>query len=282
MNNELKAVLPVVAHTAIKWAPGWVPSACFLSLYLEDLERSDFEVYNVTYSDCPEPFVVCRHKDTPASPELIFASIGRLRARMRQWVSEFVAIPTIRPQYAAWQTGPVVIVQDEWWELPALMVHELVHVVDLMRLGPRSHSGGYGYWSATGEDGTWPRAVAHDGKVLTEYARTNWIESFAVAGEHQEFNSRVGGGLAALGPMYQEVEKQLAYASGYLAPELYYTGQCTQRVQSSNPWPVLAATFKGSIEELGPKPNVTITKVPQINVPEEVYKMKPVCEKLLD
>jgi hypothetical protein len=61
-----------VGFTISEWAPGWVPSTCFQHEWLSSLEAKDFVVYNITYDDCSEPFVLCRHKDSPASIGLIF------------------------------------------------------------------------------------------------------------------------------------------------------------------------------------------------------------------
>ena len=36
-----------------------------------------------------------------------------MNGRMRQWAGNFVAIPTVMPQYAAWQSGQTIVVQED-------------------------------------------------------------------------------------------------------------------------------------------------------------------------
>jgi hypothetical protein len=72
INSQLKEVMKPTTYKAELLEPGWVPESCFNGPYLDSIEGKDIDVYSVTFADCPEFFIVCRHKNTPASPELIF------------------------------------------------------------------------------------------------------------------------------------------------------------------------------------------------------------------
>ncbi|KAI9150460.1 putative conidiation-specific protein (con-13) protein [Paramyrothecium foliicola] len=272
MDNNMRA-LPVPYYDVEQWAPGYVPRTCFDDTWLEPIHGEDMEVYTVTYGDCEEPTIICRHKNTPASPGSIFHAVGRLRGSMRQWAGNFVAIPSIRPEIA-WQTGPTIVVSDNHWDSPTLMIHEILHAIDLMKLG--SHSN-WEWWS-TILDGPFRRAVIRDQHVATGYARSNHIEALAEAGKHLEYNNQVPGGLAALSPAYQDIQVQMDYISAYMAQE-FHTDRCNGKVPSSPPVHVAAALARGA--KLGPKPDVTITKVPEIHVHPVVYKVKPFCNATL-
>lgn len=72
MDAQLKAHMPLTNYTTELLAPGWVPESCFNGHYLENIQGRDIDVYNVTFADCAEPFLVCRHKNTKATPKQIF------------------------------------------------------------------------------------------------------------------------------------------------------------------------------------------------------------------
>lgn len=72
INAGLKTAMQPVKYTAELLEPGWVPETCFNGVYLDGINGRDIDVYNVTFADCDEPFIVCRHKNTKASPDVIF------------------------------------------------------------------------------------------------------------------------------------------------------------------------------------------------------------------
>lgn len=199
-----------------------------------------------------------------------------MNGRMRQWAGNFLAIPTVMPQYSAWQSGPTIVVQDTYWASPGLMVHEMVHAMDLLKLGS-GLQGGWDYWS---NSQVWMDRLPQDGHVATDYARTNYIESFAEIGRIKKYDLVVPGGLAQLQQDQNQIRNQLTLFN-VLYPELIQP-VCNGKVPSSQLLPVPILKRRGVVAQPGPKPNITVSEVPVIEIPAEVYKMKPVTEEAFD
>ena len=148
------------------------------------------------------------------------------------------------------------------------MVHEMVHAMDLLKLGTY-YQGGWDYWSDTPG---WTDRLPQDGWLATDYARTNYIESFAEVGRLYSYDIRVPGGLAAL-PQDQTLISNQLWMFRVLDPELRQP-RCNGKVASSPLLPV-SNRKRGAP---APKPDISITKVPVIEVNSTVYDMKPTVE----
>lgn len=53
---------------------------------MELLSPYDMQVFNVTYTDCDEPWVFCRHREPPNSQLDLVRQFGRLPVKMRNYV----------------------------------------------------------------------------------------------------------------------------------------------------------------------------------------------------
>ena len=55
------------------WEAGWTFQACKDEAEMRSYNPADFEVFAVTYSDCDEPWIMCRHKEveSPTKDEMI-------------------------------------------------------------------------------------------------------------------------------------------------------------------------------------------------------------------
>jgi hypothetical protein len=51
------------------WDEGWIPGDCAIRSAPEGYSAADFEAFNVTYTDCDEPWVMCRHKRSTTSAQ---------------------------------------------------------------------------------------------------------------------------------------------------------------------------------------------------------------------
>ena len=71
METQLRNTLPEHSYTVTVWASGFVPQACKTEAENNGLSAADMTVLNVTYSDCADPWVVCRHNDSPVSQDEI-------------------------------------------------------------------------------------------------------------------------------------------------------------------------------------------------------------------
>ena len=230
------------------------------------------------FGDCAEPFIVCRHKNTPATPEMIFTGLATLTGRMRQWVGNFLAIPEVKEGLAAWQSGPTIVVQNKYWESPSLLIHEMAHAMDLIKLGSGS-TGGTEYWT---DQSVWRDRFLEDGHVPTSYATTNYIEAFAEAAILKAYDLLVPGGLAQLPQNSDQLSNQLRMMnviySDFMLPSLQRQGS-----QLPHGFRFLSAGAAGATPG-GPlaEPNVAVSHVPEIHVPEELYKMEPHAEEAFD
>jgi hypothetical protein len=49
------------------WGEGWIPKVCKDFAVKKGLNPWDYEIFNVFYTDCSEPWIMCRHKQAPSS-----------------------------------------------------------------------------------------------------------------------------------------------------------------------------------------------------------------------
>ena len=93
MDRAMDAQLTAGRYRATLLPHGWLPRTCFNGWGLTDFHGADFDVYRVTFPDCEEPTIVCRHRNSPASPQVIF-EVNRRRdshaARSTQLTSSHV------------------------------------------------------------------------------------------------------------------------------------------------------------------------------------------------
>lgn len=66
---------------------GWIPSDCNGYASSHNVSASDFIIYQVQYSDCSDPWIMCYHKDSETSIENMAKQFGRIPIQMREWVS---------------------------------------------------------------------------------------------------------------------------------------------------------------------------------------------------
>lgn len=76
MDAQLLEYLPTRPYTQSKWSPGYIPAGCKSSTERFDYNPQDLEVYSVKYDDCEDPWVFCRHKDSPVAADDIFTVIS--------------------------------------------------------------------------------------------------------------------------------------------------------------------------------------------------------------
>ncbi|KAH0548026.1 hypothetical protein GP486_008232, partial [Trichoglossum hirsutum] len=79
--------------TSDAWGGGWIPKDCKDIVEGNTLKATDVEVFNVHYSDCSEPWIMCHHKDSPVSKIDMIDLFGRMPVRMRSFVRHLVAMP---------------------------------------------------------------------------------------------------------------------------------------------------------------------------------------------
>lgn len=196
---------------------------------------------------------------------------------MRQWVGNFLAIPEVKEGLAAWQSGPTIVVQNNYWESPSLLIHEMAHALDLIKLGTGS-TGGSEYWT---DQSVWRDRFVEDGHVATNYATTNYIEAFAEAAVVKAFDLLVPGGLSQLPQNPDQLSSQLRMMnviySDFMLP------RCNAKVPSSKMVSVpVSRRRRSTARRSAAMPDVTVSQVPEIHVPKEFYDMEPHAEEAFD
>ena len=88
LEDKLRASLPLKKWVSRTWAAGQVPEACLnvqIGMGNKTLDPSDFMVYEVKYSDCDKPWVICRHKDANISKNDL-TDVCLVSIRVVSWV----------------------------------------------------------------------------------------------------------------------------------------------------------------------------------------------------
>ncbi len=84
METQLRSTLPQHTSSVTTWASGFVPQACKDEAASNGLSAADFAVLNVTYTDCADPWVICRHKNSSVSQsDILKVSLGSVGVSRR-------------------------------------------------------------------------------------------------------------------------------------------------------------------------------------------------------
>lgn len=67
-----------------------IPLRCKAVSEKENYSPYDIEVYDVTYSDCSDKYILCRHNQSPTSRSDMFDRFGRLPVGVRDFVRHFI------------------------------------------------------------------------------------------------------------------------------------------------------------------------------------------------
>lgn len=115
LQKGLLEYLQPVNSSYTQWAPGWIPSDCKTMTEQANLSAADVDTFNVQYDDvcnheiagilsgqhsisclcqCPhDPWILCRHKDSPDPLPNMFDLFGRVPVGARQWVRHIINLP---------------------------------------------------------------------------------------------------------------------------------------------------------------------------------------------
>ncbi|KAF1963830.1 hypothetical protein CC80DRAFT_498937 [Byssothecium circinans] len=78
------------------------------------LKAEDMQIYNVTYADCDEPWVMCRHRLSSKADHMAAFQFSMIPVGMRQYIRHAIILPTKDEQshHAFWKDDQVIIVGD--------------------------------------------------------------------------------------------------------------------------------------------------------------------------
>ncbi|KAH8896619.1 hypothetical protein GQ53DRAFT_639409 [Thozetella sp. PMI_491] len=215
METQLRNTLPTHSFTVTTWAPGFVPQACKTEATSNSVSAADFAVLNVTYSDCADPWVVCRHKDSPVSQTDSLTYFGQIPVGMRQYVRNLIAMPT--SSNVAYTVGAYTVVFGDWFHI-GTMAHEFTHILDTVALTQYVTTPG----SPFSNTARWQSQENKDTALPTGYAASSWQEDFAEAGRVALTDMIVSGGLASINPNSSQIAVQVSTCTSPRAPFCHF------------------------------------------------------------
>ncbi|KAH8891452.1 putative conidiation-specific protein, partial [Thozetella sp. PMI_491] len=196
--------LPLTPYTVNKWDPGYIPSECKHIASGEvyssvKYDPADFEIYDVHYSDCGDPWVFCHHKDSNITLDSMASQFSRLPVQMREWVRHVVDVPSDNGWAFEWD-GTITFIRPVD-DMVTTIVHETGHSLDL--------SGAYADKSLSDSDNWWNN-YDQDTHVPDPYAQSNMIEDVAQNTVVALYNENVPGGFGGIEPGWQSIFHQYA------------------------------------------------------------------------
>ncbi|KAM7216613.1 hypothetical protein V8F06_008024, partial [Rhypophila decipiens] len=200
-DTAYKKYLPTHEFTLSKWTNGMMPNSCYYwGVETDKWDVADFEMYNVTFSDCEKlPFVLCYHIKAQKDPKQIATEISRLSIGMRQSTSTYMVYSDLKTEHydgfiaASCPDGLIVGISEAYF-ITAL-VHEIGHSIDCTLASPGAPLGVYG--SQYSNTSTWQDAVDKDGIAASAYGTGSYVENFAEAGRLVLMDNVYPGGLKA-------------------------------------------------------------------------------------
>ncbi|KAL4886637.1 hypothetical protein BJY04DRAFT_178054 [Aspergillus karnatakaensis] len=203
-----------------QWEFGWLPARCHdVAESWENQDPYDMEVFNVTYEDCAQPWVMCRHKEAQLTLDQMIDNFGRLPVRMRNLVRTQLAFPRNDGSlvaYAFTDLGDIVYTGD-LYPFIRFWFHEVGHIRD------RNVNAAAGDYSASD---AWLAEYDKDEHICDAYAQTNHAENFAQEVVIAAYDKIVPGGIASLVPNYEEVYHQFVNVQEVMGEELCRGGVC--------------------------------------------------------
>ncbi|KAK3376249.1 hypothetical protein B0T24DRAFT_718641 [Lasiosphaeria ovina] len=229
--------------TLSQWTNGKIPEACYYwAVTADHWNAADFVVYNVTFSDCPTPFVVCYNNKSPKTVSEIATEISRIPIGMRQATSMYVVYGdqgSDNPSYTGYMATACwdgIIIGRSSGYFTTSLVHETGHAVDCTLASPdASHPASGSSFSGTA---AWHSAADTDGYAVTAYGTGNYAEDFADVGRAVLLDNIYPGGLSAWSnnnPNLTQIAHQLAAFEAVAGA--YYVAGGTCDVAKKFPFP---------------------------------------------
>lgn len=191
------------------------------------------EVTYVTYTDCGDPWVFCRHN--AAVPSLVDMQdyFGRVPVGMRDYVKHVLAFPQGQ---GAYNSGGNIALFDTAAQTFDVWLHESAHSLDLQ--GAITGDSSVAYSSTE----NWVNNYNQDPNVADNYAQTNMVENFAQETVVAIYDKAVPGGFGGIQPSWNNLFHQYATVQGDAGDHIIQTGTCNRALQPSGPVPVSAVS----------------------------------------
>ncbi|CEL06014.1 hypothetical protein ASPCAL07126 [Aspergillus calidoustus] len=228
------ANLPTTSHSIAIWSQGWIPKDCKDLGEGEDLDATDFEIYQVSYDDCSDPWLVCRHKEAPNDISAIAETFGRVPVKIRDWVRQILVLPGGNSAFAVNGNVAFFGTTDENVDV---VIHESAHCLD----------GFAAFGEVINTSENFLAAYDADTHVPDDYARSSQAENVAQNTVVAVYDSNVPGGFPGIQPNYTAIENQYSYIKKIGGDALVPGGTCDRHLENSETVPMVEAAANGTV-----------------------------------
>ncbi|OAA60014.1 Metallopeptidase, catalytic domain protein [Cordyceps fumosorosea ARSEF 2679] len=222
LGPDLMSSLPIAAHTTTDWDADHLPRDCKTLAQGAGFSPLDVSAFDIHYDDCKaQPWVFCRHKDSPLSKTDMTELFGRLPVRMRQFIRHIIALPG---QRSAGSAGDNIQMNGDC-EI-TVFIHETGHSLDSHAFDPK-----LGVPFSNGK--AWTDAYHKDTAVTDDYGRTSQQENFAQETVVSVYDKNVEGGIGKIQPNAQAIRNAYTTLETYIGNIIIPGGECTHRLENS-------------------------------------------------
>ncbi|RDW70674.1 uncharacterized protein DSM5745_08185 [Aspergillus mulundensis] len=212
--------LPTVNRQIAIWASGYIPKDCQDLGAGEGYDASEFEVYEVTYDDCADPWLFCRHKDVETTIETAAETFSKLPVKVRDWVRQILLLPGADSAFAI--NGNVAFFGSTGGNVD-VMIHESAHGLDGFAAFGENLSTSEGFLAAYDAD-------TH---VPDDYARSSQAENVAQNTVVAVYDKNVPGGFPGVQEQYTAILNQYSYIEDKAGDALLPGGTCDRHLENS-------------------------------------------------
>ncbi|KAI3327337.1 hypothetical protein HD806DRAFT_550857 [Xylariaceae sp. AK1471] len=233
------------------WDDDWIPSDCASYTKPEGYSAADFEAFNVTYNDCADPWIMCRHKNSTTSAHTMADMFGHIPLGMREYNRHMIAIPTFKAKKTAGGSANAnILIKDDCWDYN-ILIHEISHSLDASAL---THDLGNDKDFSTGH--LWQDEYFKDEHSISDYGMTSWQEDLADSGVIAMYDLVVPGGIHQVQPNWTQIQHQYTTFQKNFADFIKPNSkcECTHRLNNSEP---IATRKEAMAGRLGSPPDVS-------------------------
>ncbi|KAI1104033.1 hypothetical protein F4804DRAFT_352504 [Jackrogersella minutella] len=212
IEKGLAANLKFTPSRVVNWTDNKMPMDCVKAAKEHNYGPEDFDVFEVHYNDCGQPWVMCRLRDAKVNATTMADVFGRMPLGMRQYVRHVIVIKQKDTgSAAAWNFGDTITLSEDCY-LHYIFAHEISHSLDSHVEAPHVTKPGQGGLSISLY---WAQQFILDDATISEYARTQWSENLAETGIIALYNMVVPGGVFNLKTDPRHVFHQFATYQTY-------------------------------------------------------------------
>ncbi|KAL3435590.1 hypothetical protein BDV09DRAFT_204020 [Aspergillus tetrazonus] len=208
--------LPTVNSQIAGWPNGYIPKDCQDLGSGEGYNASEFEVYEVTYDDCADPWLFCRHKDVEVDIATAAETFSKLPVKVRQ----ILLMPGANSAFAI--NGNVAFFGTTGSNVD-VMIHESAHGLDGFAAFGENLSSSDGFLAAYDAD-------TH---VPDNYARSSQAENVAQNTVVAVYDKNVPGGFPGVQEQYTAILNQYSYIQDKAGDALVPGGTCDRHLENS-------------------------------------------------